>query len=218
MSFKLARTVSSNQTTVHHKLEQRIRRHLSNPFAKPIAAHTQIAFDNIAPLLAQHKQHLLLDSGCGIGESTVWLANRFPDKFVIGVDKSSYRLHKAQQHHLANCVLVQADLTDFWRLCAAAGWCLQKHYILYPNPWPKAQHLQRRWHGSALFPTILQLGGYLEVRSNWAIYIEEFVLALQFAGYQSQLEPYLATPPITPFERKYQNSGQHLWRCRIQLN
>ena len=70
--------------------------------------------------------------------------------------------------------MLQANLIDFWRLSVQTEWRLQKHYLLYPNPWPKKKHLQRRWHGHPVFPSILELGGELELRTNWKIYADEF--------------------------------------------
>ena len=134
------------------------------------------------------------------------------------MDKSADRLSKHGQSIGDNYRLLQVNLNDFWRLAVEANWQLTHHYLLYPNPWPKAKHLQRRWHGSAVFPAILQLGGELELRSNWFTYIEEFSRALQLAGQDSLLEEYQSESAITPFERKYWASGQKSLRLTANLN
>jgi len=94
----------------------------------------------------------------------------------------------------------------------------QKHYILYPNPWPKSKHVQRRWHGAAVFPSIIALGGELEMRSNWRLYLDEFKLALQVAGRQGEVAQFDPVATITPFERKYQASGQALFKLTASLS
>src|SRR5690606_34846940 len=105
-----------------------------------------------------------------------------------------------------------------WRLLLQEKIHPVRHYILYPNPWPKIGHLARRWHGHAVFPTIVALGGVLECRSNWQIYIDEFAAALtQVSDIPTHCEAFIAEQPITPFERKYRDSGHVLWRCRIRL-
>ena len=116
-----------------------------------------------------------------------------------------------------NTLLVRADLSDFWRLAVTAKWQLQRHYLLYPNPWPKPEHLQRRWHGSPVLPFVVALGGQLELRSNWRLYVEEFVFALEQLGFHTVCEAYQANIAWTPFERKYWASGQRSWRCLIDL-
>ena len=116
------------------------------------------------------------------------------------------------------CVqLAQAECGDFWRLAVDAGWQLARHYLLYPNPWPKPGQVKRRVHGSADFPALLALGGDVELRSNWPVYVEEFAEALRIAGHTPQIEQFPATEPLTLFERKYAESGHKLWRCRCRL-
>jgi tRNA (guanine-N7-)-methyltransferase len=110
-------------------------------------------------------------------------------------------------------VFVRADLVDFWRLLDAAGLRLARHYILYPNPWPKIGHLARRWHAHPVFPFVARLGGVLECRSNWKVYVEEFAYALQLVtGSEVGWECFDTALPLTPFERKYRDSGQTLYR------
>ena len=112
---------------------------------------------------------------------------------------------------------MQADLNDFWRLAVAANWQPTHHYLLYPNPWPKSKHIRRRWHGAAIFPFIVKLGGKLEVRSNWDIYVKEFARALELTGNPCDVTLYESDDAITPFERKYWASGQQSHRLVINL-
>jgi tRNA (guanine-N7-)-methyltransferase len=63
---------------------------------------------------------------------------------------------------LPNLLLLRCDVVDFWLLAAqdlvALGrWNVQRHFVLYPNPYPKAKHLKQRWHGHAVFPYMLQV-------------------------------------------------------------
>jgi tRNA G46 methylase TrmB len=164
---------------------------------------------------------IILDSCCGVGESTANLAKLHPDALVVGIDKSSHRLDKHdvqyKQSDSGQYILVQADLNDFWRLAVAANWQPSHHYLLYPNPWPKSKHIQRRWHGAAIFPYIVKLGGLLEVRSNWDIYVKEFARALELTSHICEVQPYHSDDAITPFERKYWASGQQSHRLIIDL-
>ena len=218
MSEHRSRPVHSTQQGPHPRLESLVRRHLQHPFARPFAEHTRRAYEQLLPALDRQRP-LILDSFCGVGQSTAWLARQYPDCQVIGVDKSAARLGRHQRAAEAGTYwLVRADTDDFWRLLQADGWQLKRHCIFYPNPWPKPGHLQRRIHGSPLWPTLLALGGELEVRSNWPVYIEECAQALALSGYHPQSAAFTAAEPITPFEAKYQASGQSLWRCICSLN
>jgi tRNA (guanine-N7-)-methyltransferase len=118
----------------------------------------------------------------------------------------------------ANAVLLHCELVDFWQLAAAAGLRCERQFLLYPNPWPKAEHLMRRWHAHPVFPAILALGGAIELRTNWNVYAEEFAAALRLAGIDPQVELFKPPSPLTPFERKYLLSGHSLWRCRAEVS
>ncbi|MBS3797432.1 SAM-dependent methyltransferase [Pseudoalteromonas sp. BDTF-M6] len=221
MSEANSRAIVSNQPSLHEKLDEVVNKHLKAEFKKPIAAHTQAAFDEVNAKVQAFNGPIILDSCCGVGESTANLAKLHPQALVIGIDKSAHRLDKHdvqyRQDENGQYMLVQADLNDFWRLAVKAKWQPTHHYLLYPNPWPKAKHLQRRWHGAAVFPSIVQLGGQLEVRSNWDIYVREFARALQLAGHPTQVSEYASDTAITPFERKYWASGQQSYRLVVQL-
>jgi len=214
--------IVSRQTDAHAQLHAQVERHAKHPFQKPITAYNRSAFEHsIARWQAVGGKPLILDAGCGVGLSTFNLATQFPDHFVIGVDQSADRIARNTQWPGAipdNCLRVRADLVDYWRLLLDSGIRPARHYILYPNPWPKIGHLTRRWHGHAIFPTIVALGGTLECRSNWEIYIEEFAAALRLLTQQQVAsEPYTPEHCITPFEQKYLASGHGLWRCRIKF-
>ncbi len=208
-----SREVTSSQTAPHEDLKRQLIRHVERPFAKPIAAYNREAFDHVALRLASADRPLILDSGCGTGDSSRLLAYQHPDHWVVGVDRSADRLSRKRADTPTNCLLVRADLIDFWRLAHEHDWAPVRHYLLYPNPEPKPRHLQRRFHAHPVFPTFVALGGRIESRSNWRIYLDELAQALAFHGRTSRIEPVSTDePPITLFERKYRASDQPLWR------
>ena len=212
-----SRPVHSSQQGCHEQLEPMVRRHLASASQRPVAAHTLSAFQGIQPWVEAAQRPLILDAFCGTGMSTAALAERFPGHSVIGIDKSAHRLDKHLRTGRENYQLVQADCGDFWRLACAAGWQADQQWLLYPNPWPKPAQLQRRVHGSADFPAMLTLGGTIELRSNWQIYVEEFAQALRVAGHTAEIAAVSDHPALTLHERKYRNSGHRLWRCTCRL-
>lgn len=213
-----SRWVISQQQGVHDRLEEVVERHRSHAFCKPIAVFNQQAFEQAGELWQKHGGALILDSGCGVGASTRNLARQFPEHFVIGVDRSDHRLQRQWGALPNNACLIRADLVDFWRLALAAGWQPDYHYLLYPNPCPKKKDFKLRWHGHPVFADLVALGGLLECRSNWKLYLLEMQQALSLFGVHAQLEPLqVADNPMTPFERKYAQSGHELWSLRAAL-
>ena len=59
-----------------------------------------------------------------------------------------------------------------------------------------------------------QLGGSVELRSNWKIYVDEFAIASRLLGLDAKVESLSATEPMTLFERKYTANNENLWMCR----
>ena len=183
---------------------------------------------------------MVLDAGCGTGQGTRRLAARHPEALVVGVDRSAARLARVGAAGAplleGNALWLRADLTSFWRLALAARWPVAHHYLLYPNPWPKSAQLGRRWHGHPVFPSLLALGGRLVLRSNWAIYVDEFALAMGLVTGRTPERRSLevavdaedpdrarragertCAAPLTPFERKYAASGHALWTLETKL-
>ena len=180
---------------------------------------------------------VILDSGCGTGESTIHIARRFPNNPVIGIDKSFARLNKAGnpvqtagEDVPRNAFWIRAELLDFWRLALDrvkfGEWTIPYHAVYYPNPWPKQSEATRRFHMHPIFPTLLALGGVTELRTNWEIYAREFAEAAkivlsecaeaEMTNKQITCESFEPSAPETAFERKYKEARQKLWRVTVK--
>ncbi|HET8941985.1 MAG TPA: methyltransferase domain-containing protein, partial [Rudaea sp.] len=183
--FANSRVIESNQTAAHPQLRKVVLRHLASAYLRAPSDVGKHAFAGIAGQLAAAP--FILDAGCGTGASTLALARVHSGTLVLGVDKSAARLAVGQRLIARggapkNAQLLHCELVDFWQLAAAAGLRCRRQYLLYPNPWPKAGQLKRRWHAHPVFPTILKLGGDIQLRTNWTIYALEFAAALGIAG------------------------------------
>ena len=148
--------------------------------------------------------------------STAKIAAENPQALVIGIDKSVNRLSKHVPTDSANyrqfrgsCELICAELV-------AAGVRCSQHYMLYPNPWPKKSHLNRRIHGHPSCPLLRELSGIMEVRRNWKRYVDEFAAASELFGLSVNVQPLPVNDPLTLFERKYSANSEQLWICRTR--
>jgi tRNA G46 methylase TrmB len=215
-----SRKITTNQEGIHKNLQKVVNRQLASSSQKPLSAHTEQAFQQAINWLGDWQGELILDSCCGVGESTVNIAQAHPHARVIGIDKSALRTNKHQAYasNVQNYLVLRADLNDFLTLLVLNEKKLTKHYLLYPNPYPKSAHLQRRWYATAALKDMLKLGGVLEVRSNWQLYIQEFSAALAIAKVDSEVGVYVRDKAITPFERKYWQSGQSSWQLLANLS
>jgi tRNA G46 methylase TrmB len=221
----VSKVIVTNQDGIHEKLEEVVLKHIKHPFKKPYQKHTEEAFSAINEIVQSFKGEIILDSCCGVGQSTRLLAKRHPNALVIGVDKSANRINRnvdelvneGNSQQVDNFYLIRADLNDFYRLVLAAKWPVTQHYVLYPNPWPKSKHLQRRWHGSAVFPDMLKIGRTMILRSNWRLYLEEFNFAISLLNLTGQFSTVDDSEPLTPFEAKYRASQQECFQLTIKI-
>jgi hypothetical protein len=145
-----------------------------------------------------------------------------PDHWVIGVDQSEDRLSRKKPYPDAlmptNLVFVRADLVDYWRLMAEAGIRLARHYILYPNPWPKIGHLARRWHAHPVFPLCRGSAGGWNAAATGTFMWKNSRRAGPADRPAGALRGLRGPVAAHPFERKYRDSGQTLYRCVVELD
>lgn len=208
----------------------------------PLHGPSVAAFEAARPWLAESgSRPLILDSGCGTGRSTRALAAANPDAVVIGVDRSEARLSRSSDTMLPeNALVIRAELGTFWRLLlreedAAARVC--HHSIYYPNPYPKPSQLRKRWHCHPALPLIMALRGSIEVRSNWRVYLDEFIASVEaLAVEQPGVPEYVrkgaarrlpasleavhlenGRDAVTNFEEKYWARGDPLWRLLLPV-
>ncbi len=205
--------IISNQFGIHDKLTETVQKHMATIYRKPLAKFSIPAFIEAEKTWQACGKPLILDSGCGTGESTLRLARLYPSHFVLGIDKSAVRLQKAAGISASNLAFVRTDIFDFWRQAAAAGWRVERHYLLYPNPWPKKRDLKHRYHGHPAFPDLLRLGRYFEIRTNWEIYLQEFTTAVNLiSGFLPQIERFEPVEFFSNFEKKFHRSGHVLYK------
>lgn len=180
---------------------------------------------------------VVLDSGCGTGEST--RARVGPGRWILGLDKSLARMQRGASQGLevpiwregrapnagamdlairAGGVLVRGELAELVGMLFLGGRVVQQLDFLYPNPWPKSQHFGRRWYGHPIWPYALAVSQELQLRTNWEIYAQEFVYALGLwvpqGADQGRCESLEVQPGqgLTAFEEKYVRAGHPLYR------
>ncbi len=90
---------------------------------------------------------LWLEIGFGGGEHLVHMAARYPGIFIIGaepyVNGIAMLLGKVRAANLDNLLIHPGDVRDLFEVLPAA--CVQKAFLNYPDPWPKARHHRRRF-------------------------------------------------------------------------
>ena len=127
---------------------------------------------------------LVLEIGCGMGETTAEIAKAHPDVDFLGIEVHGPGvgaiLNRIEQQGLRNLRVVQHDAVEVVDAMIPEG-SLAGVHVYFPDPWPKKRHHKRR----LLKPSFVQAlarrlapGGYLHVATDWAPYAEEILATL----------------------------------------
>lgn len=88
-----------------------------------------------------------LEVGFGGGEHLVHMATRNPDVRIIGcepfVNGVAMLLYRLRQVEAKNVLIHPGDVRDLFELLPDG--CIDKVFLNYPDPWPKARHHRRRF-------------------------------------------------------------------------
>lgn len=208
--------ITSRQEKPARHLHEIIDKHFRKVYLRPIPLFVEKEFERVQGIIARAGKPIILDSCCGTGMSTRVLAKTHPKHLIVGLDRSAARLSKGVTEQPENCIFARTNCEDMWRLISEARWPIEKHFLLYPNPYPKLRDLKKRWHGHPVFETMLKLAPSTEVRSDWGLYLEEMAWAVQFlGGKRHEVTKIWTETPLTAFEAKYLESGRTVYQLKI---
>ena len=223
MKKESKRVTAEAPVKIEAVLEIASRFELSN-YQRPLAARED--WENLILNFCQGRE-LILDAACGVGESSFKLGLKYPDCAVLGVDKSASRVDRKnafKKQLPPNVKIIKGDMLDIWMvlkgLVDSGRLSVRKQYILYPNPWPKNKGLKKRWYANPILPFIMGLEAPIEARSNWRRYLEDFKIVgeklCDHVGSLEVIEIFEDEGAMTPFEKKYHESGQELFLLKLE--
>ena len=96
--------------------------------------------------LANIEGEVWLEVGFGGAEHLLWQAEQNPDITLLGVEPFLNGVAKAVRgivdNKLGNILLHRGDARDVLKLLPDSS--LERVFVLFPDPWPKARHNKRR--------------------------------------------------------------------------
>jgi tRNA (guanine-N7-)-methyltransferase len=118
-----------------------------------------------------------LEIGFGGGEHMAAQAARRPDVLILGAEPFQNGVASALRHideaGLKNVRVLDGDARELMARLPDAS--LDRVFILFPDPWPKARHNKRRIVQAetvAELARLLRPGGTLRFASDWADYVD----------------------------------------------
>lgn len=183
----------------------------------PVPADGEIA--DPAGWFADDVREVWLEIGFGAGEHLAWQAAHHPNVGIIGAEpylNGVARLLAAiVDDRPGNVRVLDDDVRPL--LQGMPGACLSRVFILFPDPWPKRRHHQRRLLNAAMLDTLARLmrdGAELRLATDDQDYLVWMLRHLQahpdFAWTAARADDWRHRPadwPDTRYEDKNRSGG-----------
>lgn len=196
-------------------LEEQLPRYAVEYAAAPL--DFTAAFGREAPVV--------LEIGCGMGETTAAIAAAHPEVnflgcevFVAGVGALAKRLDEMQ---LENVRIIRHDAVEVVRDMIPDNFLAGVH-IYFPDPWRKARHHKRRLLAQPFIGALVSKiapGGYIHCATDWENYAEQMMEVLsaepKLRNLHDGFSPVMANPiaerPQTKFQARGERLGHGIW-------
>lgn len=169
-------------------------------------------FENDAPVE--------LELGSGDGSFIVELARRHPDRNFVAVERLMGRARKivreAKKLDLKNLKALRLDASYVVaRLCPADS--VERVWILFPDPWPKARHHKRRLIQADFLDElerVVRPGGEVRFATDHEEYFQWAVETWEGASFWKRDHQWDGgDDPLTDFQRLFESEGRAVHRC-----
>ena len=180
-----------------------------------------ISAPDLAAIFREPVHEVWLEIGFGAGEHLVWQAQHHPQAGIIGAEPYLNgvvaALSQIETLNVGGRTRIHAD-----DVLSLLNWLpeasLSRIFVLFPDPWPKKRHRERRIFSPRLLDKLSRLvrpGGELRFASDIADYAEEAIEhATAHKGFEiaqtftSQNRDAVSDWPVTRYERKAATQGR----------
>jgi len=171
-------------------------------------------------LFPRRPARLWLEIGFGAGEHTAWQAERNPETGILAseifVNGVASLLRHVAERGLGNIRIHPEDARPL--IAALPEACLDRIFLLHPDPWPKARHAERRFVSADNLDALARVladGGDFRIASDHAVYkvwaLEQMAKRRDFEWLARRAPDWRVRPedwPETRYEHKAKGEGR----------
>ena len=163
---------------------------------------------------------LHVDLGCGDGSFLCELAQQCAQKNFLGIERLSKRVEKVRQKadKIENVRVLRADSLFALRYLLPEK-SVETFYLLFPDPWPKRRHQQRRVFTREFLDSIavaLQQDGLLRVATDQLDYFDQIGRVSRSHSQFDAVDSPDVVLPLTKFERRFRGRGAPIYRLTLR--
>ena len=185
----------------------------------PVDFLQPLTFEGIYPEPAP----LEVDLGCGSGRFLIEMAQRFPKKNFLGVERLLGRVRKVRrkacQLRLENVRVLRLEIEYTLRFLLGAG-RIARFHLNFPDPWPKRRHHPRRVADAEFFGFVhsaLEPNGEIWIKTDHADYFSRITSSAVGCVHRFQEIPWEESESaLTDFEAAYREEGRPVYRLRLR--
>jgi len=184
-------------------------------------AELQVARLNVAELFGRSAP-LHVDLGCGDGSFLCEVAQQFPKKNFLGIERLTKRVEKVRRkaEKIANVRVLRADTLLAVRDLLPEN-SVETFYLFFPDPWPKRRHQFRRIFTREFLDAVavaLQQNAFLQIATDQLDYFHQ-IDRLSCAHGEFEVVALTqddAVLPLTKFERKFREQSASIYRLTLR--
>jgi tRNA (guanine-N7-)-methyltransferase len=163
---------------------------------------------------------LHVDLGCGDGSFLWALAQRMPSKNFLGIERLLGRVRSAAHKagSIGNVRLLRMEISYAVRYLLPPA-SVETFYLLFPDPWPKRRHWQRRIVNESFLRAIGQAlvsGGTLYIATDRVDYFEKIKKIARANPDFATVDFARIDLPHTKFERKFRTQDATIYRLELR--
>ena len=162
-----------------------------------------------------------LEIGCGDGGFLFQMAQQYPERNFLGVERLLGRIRKlGKKGNLANLRLLRIEVRYLMKYLLPEN-SFEAVHIYFPDPWPKDRHARHRLIDSE-FPQsaarLLKKGGAIHLRTDDAKYFKQMQMVFKtHGGFKEEETPGELAERVTEFETEFTAQGKHTNRASWRL-